>query len=774
MQPNLDILASPPPSLSPDQARHLLEHHWGLSPLSLEKLASERDLNYKVEMGKARFVLKLANLAEPEAVTKLQTQALLHIAAKAPHLPVPRVIKTRSGANEAQFEGSTLRLLTYLEGLPLHLAKASSAQVENLAKSHAELVVAMHDFSNPIILPILQWDIQHASSLAKYLPDLPPDLRSLIADVLARFEQFVSPKLAHLRRQFGHSDLNPFNILVQAENPNQLAGFLDFGDMVKTPIICDVAVAAAYQLDEALPAFQDVGHYAQHFHRIFPLTPMEWEVLPELVMARLATTICIATSRAKAQPENQDYILRNVPKALAGLQRLHKISHEQAIKRIEQAALMKISQKADGKMINGFVPGQAQLSPETENLIATRQKHLGPAYRLFYEKPLHIVKGEDVWLIDEQGKKYLDAYNNVASIGHCHPHVVAAITKQASHLATNTRYLSQDILLYAERLLATFPEALAHVMFTCTGSEANDLAMRLAKDFTRAEGFIVTENAYHGVTMATAGLSPSLGPGVGLAPNVRAIPAPLHGDGDLFAQHVAEAIADLRDCAIKPAALICDSIFSSDGVAADPKGFLKPAYDLIHQQGGLFIADEVQAGFARTGAGMWGFSRHDIVPDMVSLGKPMGNGYPVAGLVMRPEIVAEFGAKARYFNTFGGNSVAIAAANAVLDVIESQDLIANAQNMGAKLHKALADVLPLPQIRAAGLYFGLDILDSNGLPDAKKASRIVNQMAQNGVLISATGPMGHVLKIRPPLTFTDEHVAIFARALKKSVKESLD
>jgi 4-aminobutyrate aminotransferase-like enzyme len=262
-------------------------------------------------------------------------------------------------------------------------------------------------------------------------------------------------------------------------------------------------------------------------------------------------------------------------------------------------------------------------------------------------------------------------YNNVASVGHCHPHVVSALARQAGILSTNTRYLNDGILDYAEKLLATFPSALSHLMFTCTGSEANDLAIRIVRAFTGGTGFVVTETAYHGITHAVSQISPSLGGNVPLGIDVRTVPAPdsyRSEDGDVagkFRADVEAAIQDMRRHGIKPAALIADTVFSSDGVMSEQPGFLKGAVEAIRAAGGVFIADEVQPGFGRTGDCMWGFERHDIVPDLVTLGKPMGNGYPVAGVVMKPEVVAEFGAKARYFNTFGGNTVAVATAMAV-------------------------------------------------------------------------------------------------------------
>ncbi|NTT87310.1 aspartate aminotransferase family protein [Tabrizicola fusiformis] len=434
-----------------------------------------------------------------------------------------------------------------------------------------------------------------------------------------------------------------------------------------------------------------------------------------------------------------------------------------------------------GAMPNAYQAGKGNLPPEDVALVERRQRLLGPAYRLFYETPVHLVRGEGVWLYDKAGRAYLDTYNNVASVGHCHPHVVAATARQAAVFASHTRYLHDGILEYAERLLSHFPAELGHVMFTCTGSEANDLAFRIARAQTGGTGFIVTENAYHGVTHAIAGMSPSLGAGVDLGEHVRLVPAPdplRMGDvAAEFAAGVQAAIDDLRRHGIKPAALIVDTVFSSDGVFVDPPGFLAPAVAAIRAAGGLFIADEVQPGFGRIGDSMWGFQRHGLLPDMVSLGKPMGNGYPVAGLVMRPEVIATFGSKARYFNTFGGNAVAAATALAVLEVIENEGLMANAAKVGGAFRdglQALAkDHAALGPIRAAGLFLGAEIVQGGNplAPDAARTAQVVNRLREAGVLISATGPRANVLKIRPPMVFSEENVTYFLERLDSALRD---
>jgi 4-aminobutyrate aminotransferase-like enzyme len=433
-------------------------------------------------------------------------------------------------------------------------------------------------------------------------------------------------------------------------------------------------------------------------------------------------------------------------------------------------------------MINAYDPSKAtDVAAREQEMIARRQRLLGPAYRLFYANPVHVVRGEGVWLYDPDGQAYLDVYNNVASVGHCHPHVVAALSKQASTLNTHTRYLHDMVLDYAEKLLGYFPIENPQVMFTCTGSEANDLALRVAKTHTGGTGIIITDFAYHGVTSVIAEMSPSLGAGMRLGDHVRTVPAPDHyrangqDVGATFAQHVRTAIEDMRFHGIRPAALIVDTIFSSDGVFSDPAGFLKPAVEEIRKAGGIFIADEVQPGFGRTGEAMWGFQRHGVVPDIVTLGKPMGNGHPVAAMVAKPEVLDEFGKRVRYFNTFGGNPVSSAVGIAVLEVIEREGLVENARSVGTYLRlglQELANRYPIiGDVRGAGLFVGVELVRDRATkePAPQETAALVNGLRERRVLISATGRAANGLKIRPPLVFSKANADHFLSAMDETL-----
>ncbi|MBC8130061.1 MAG: aminotransferase class III-fold pyridoxal phosphate-dependent enzyme [Rhizobiaceae bacterium] len=428
--------------------------------------------------------------------------------------------------------------------------------------------------------------------------------------------------------------------------------------------------------------------------------------------------------------------------------------------------------------MNRFDPARtAKVDGVTQGLLDRRAQTFGPASVLFYERPIHMVSAHGVFMQAADGTRYLDVYNNVPSVGHCHPKVVEAMARQAAVLNIHTRYLYDNVHAYAERLLATLPETLAHLMLTCTGTESNDLALRLAANWTGAEGFVVTETAYHGNSSAVTAISPSSMPGRALPAHVRAIPAPdayrrpTNDVGADFAADLDRAIHELKASGAGFAGFVADSIFSSDGIYADPPGFLKAAIEVVQRHGGLFIADEVQPGFGRTGDGFWGFERHGVVPDIVTMGKPMGNGYPMGGVAVRADILQSFCDSVGYFNTFGGSPVAAAAGLAVLDAIEEDGLIGNAKDVGTYLMMRLRDLArrrpAIGDVRGAGLFVGLEFVSDPvaKTPDAALASRAINGLRDRRILIGAAGPYGNTLKIRPPLPFARYNADFFVEAL---------
>ena len=423
-----------------------------------------------------------------------------------------------------------------------------------------------------------------------------------------------------------------------------------------------------------------------------------------------------------------------------------------------------------------------------DTLLERRYRVIGKGAPLFYDTPLHVVRGDGVWLHDADGRRYLDAYNNVPVVGHCHPRVVEAIARQASELNVHTRYLHENIVRYAERLTATF-NGLDMAVFTCTGSEANDLALRMARQLTGREGIICTDNTYHGNTAAVDELSTTFSGGRTGSARVRAVPFPqayrplrgLHGAAlaDAYVDEVRACIEHFRNSGIGLAGMLVCPIFANEGLPDVPVGFLERATRLVREAGGIVIFDEVQSGFGRTGE-LWGHRHVGVAPDIVTLGKPMGNGHPIGGLVSRASIVNAFRDRVMYFNTFAGNPVASAAALAVLDVIEDEGLVEHVREVGPQVTQGLRDLMAVHEaigdVRAMGLFWAVElVLDrAASTPAPDRARAVVNRMRDHGVLISRLGAHDNVLKIRPPLPFATPHATLLLETLDRSLAETRD
>ncbi len=429
---------------------------------------------------------------------------------------------------------------------------------------------------------------------------------------------------------------------------------------------------------------------------------------------------------------------------------------------------------------------QGTLDSDTADLISRRRNLLGPAYRLFYDNPVYLVKGEGVWLFDADGNRYLDMYNNVPHVGHCHPHVVKALQEQIETLNTHTRYLHDNVLDYAERLTGKLPAELDVAMFSCTGSEANELALRIARAYTGGTGIIVCDFAYHGNTHAIYQISTEDVPEDEIPEFVLSVPAPdtyrgEHRDDDAgskYATHIESAIGEFRNRGIKPAAFVIDTIMSSSGIVSPPPGYLKKAAGLMRAAGGLFVADEVQPGFGRTGKNFWGYEADDFVPDIVTMGKPMGNGHPLAATVSRADIVERFSAKGSYFNTFGGNPVSCAAGLAVLDVLEKENLQQNALATGQYLIDGVTELATrhesIGDIRGSGLFLAVDLVNDRETrePATELASRVVNGLRERGILTGSIGPSNNILKLRPPMVFSTENADYFLEIVDEVLAEA--
>ena len=409
-----------------------------------------------------------------------------------------------------------------------------------------------------------------------------------------------------------------------------------------------------------------------------------------------------------------------------------------------------------------------------KDLLERRFRLMGVGAPLFYDEPVHVVRGEGVWLYDADGRQYLDVYNNVPHVGHCHPHVVAALAKQAETLNVHCRYLHEAVLDYSERLTATFDSSLSMAILTCTGTESNEVALRMARQHSGGMGIICSNFSYHGNSTAVwelatvfyeGGESPS--------PNIRAIPFPdayrpvfdLQGDAlwQAYAEEVKKAIESFETEGVGFAGLIFCPIFSGEGLPEVPPIYMKRVVEHVHNAGGLFISDEVQAGFGRTGECMWGHQLYGVIPDIVTMGKPMGNGHPIGGVVARADLLNEFRDASMYFNTFGSNPVSCEVGMAVLDVLEQEKLLQNAKSVGEYLKEGLLRLQDkhdlIGDVRARGLFFGAELVSNRTTKQAAttEAKRVINEMRNRGILISKIGPYDNVLKMRPPMPFSTEN-----------------
>jgi len=784
--PAASVLEAKAPAFSTSEAEEIAQRVFGIVA-SVHPLDSERDQNFRLCADDGPdWVLKIANPAEDPAVLDFQTEAMLHIARVDPDLAVPHVKTTLDGNHSHSVEGPDgrrfiTRVLSFLPGALLNDAAASPALRRDVGAAAARVARALRGFFHPVARHELLWDIMQASRLRERIHHI-EDLtrRRVIENFLDHFDVEVLPQLRGLRAQVIHNDVSAKNTLVDGE---RVTGTIDFGDLIHAPLVCDLAVPISELILETDDPTSSAAEITAGYHAVTALSDDELRLVFDIVRARCAIAITIASWRVSDHPENSEYIMDGEGKFWELLQYFQEAGQDLVHARIRRACAGARS---------WFVPAtrSATLDAEEEDLqplVERRLRRLGPGLELSYDRPLHVARAEGVWLIDAAGRAFLDAYNNVPHVGHCHPTVVDALAQQAATLSTNTRYFYDSLLEYSDRLIATMPGDLSVCMFVCSGSEANDLAWRLAKAHTGNAGAITIESAYHGTTDAVFELSPAEhGKGRPIAEHVATVPAPDGYRGqfrrddpqyaDRYASCLDDAIESLGNRGFAPAAFYLDLILSSSGILVPPPGYLPAAFEKVRSAGGLCVADEVQSGFGRTGDHFWGFEAHGVVPDIVTLGKPIGNGYSMAAVVTTPAIVRSLIDQSEFFSTTGGNPVACKVGLAVLDVIEQEELQANASRVGALLRSRLSSLADkhtlIGDVRGAGLFIGVDLVRDRATrePATAEAGAVVNWMRDAGVLIGIDGPNANVLKIRPPLVFDETHAEQLTDALDGALR----
>jgi 4-aminobutyrate aminotransferase-like enzyme/Ser/Thr protein kinase RdoA (MazF antagonist) len=751
------------PDLPVAAAQHALQRIFGITG-ELDSLYSERDLNFRVTTAAGeQYLLKISNHAEPQDFIDFEIAALLHIARTQPELRVPRIQKTRDGslagfADADNGQRHAVRLLSYLPGTVLSEVKRTPALVFDQGKTTAKMALALQGFFHHAAgSRKLLWDIREAEALKPIAEDLSDRAaRRLVLEIFDRFAEYVLPRLAALRGQIAHMDMTRYNMLVDSAAPELVSGVVDFGDMHHGPLVQDVVVALADVIVPGSEPFARATAFLRGYQHVLPLQSDEIELLYDLVMVYLAAYHLILVRRGDT------FYASDREEVLPMIEHLQRRGHAAMTDLFSQAC--------------GHPRPQGIATGDVAALVTRRKQVMGKPLYVFYEPPLNMVRSNGVWMYDAAGTPYLDLYNNVPLVGHAHPYVAQAVARQTAQLNTNTRYVCDEIIAYAERITATLPPGLGVASFVNSGSEANDLAWLMAEAFTGHRGAIVVEDAYHGWTKAVGALSPSNKPQAPLAAHVRTIPAPdryrnAHENPDELLAHYGEcvdqAIESLAKAGLQPALCIVDAAFCSNGVLEPLPGYLAMLFAKVRQAGGLCVADEVQSGFGRMGCDMWGFNLHGVLPDIVTLGKPMANGYPMGAVITRPEIFAAVSKGGSIFATFGGNNVAAAAASAVLDVLDHDGLLDNSATVGRYLRSGIETLASqheiIGDIRASGLMLGVElVLDrQRKTPAPRETDRLLQKMADAGVLMGSDGRYGNVLKIRPPLVFTKEHTDFF-------------
>ncbi len=770
-----------PPIFSIPEGQKFVKENYGKT-VTGKNLFSDIGQNFHLtdESGK-EYILKIANPAERKEMLDAQNQTIKYVAGNYKDINFQSIIRTLSGEEISTIidkNGNKFlaRLLTYLPGIFLaDIHPHTPEMLKELGSKLGLMDKLLSDFYHPAANRYWHWDLKNATDLKRYTKHISHGKNRRIAEYfLLQFETEVLPVLPTLRKSIIHNDANDHNILVSNINKDEykISGFIDFGDMVYSNTIGDLAIACAYVMLEKNDPLESILPIVSGYHLSFQLTEPEIDVLFYLITARLFSSVIIAAYQQSVQ-ENNDYLSISEKPAWTVLHKLIEINPIKAVRKFRNACNF---------------PALKNPSKHCDEILKIRKKHLGRSLSVSFKEPINIVRGAMQYLFDDSGNTYLDCVNNVSHVGHCHPRIVRAAQQQMAALNTNTRYLHENLALYAQRLTALFPEPLNVCFFVNSGSEANELAIRLARTYTQNEDFIVIDNAYHGNTSSVVEISPYKYEGhggKGEKPYIHKVIMPdtyrgpiketENETGKKYAGYVEKVIQNNKQ---KIAGFFCEPLIGCGGQIVLPDNYLSEAFRYIRNAGGVCIADEVQIGFGRVGSHFWGFETQNVIPDIVTLGKPIGNGHPLGAVVTTKEIADAFDNGMEYFNTFGGNPVSCAVGLAVLDVIKEEKLQENALNVGSYFKKEL-ELLKnkyelIGDVRGLGLFLGAELVSNRETltPAAKQATYIIERLKEMGIQLSIDGPLHNVLKIKPSMVFSYQNVELVIKSLDQILGES--
>ncbi|MEM1257435.1 MAG: aminotransferase class III-fold pyridoxal phosphate-dependent enzyme [Bacteroidota bacterium] len=734
----------------------LLITEFKLSSISVNALEGYANANYLISSAEGKYILKTYSDLKLQESVEAENEMLLHLRAKGV-VQVPEPLPFTEGvfSKVVLLEGHTklCRLLTFVKGTFLGNVQLNDYLVSSLGNYIANLNVALRDFDHVAYrAKKSNWDLQYVLQNKRYIQYIPTaEKRNLVLYFFQQYGQHIIPELPELRMACIHGDFNEWNILL---DDNRVSGVIDFGDAAKTHLINELAIAATYVCYRSKHPLKFSEALLKSYHNVLPIEEKEVSILYWLVAMRLCTSVC-NSAYAKVIDSENEYASVSEEKAWTLLEKWLRLGP----KRVENHF-----RKALGfPIISGT---------KTKDVLIHRNTFFSKILSVSYQKPILMERAAFQYMFDAYGNSFLDAYNNIPHVGHQHPKVVEAGQKQMGALNTNTRYLYDVLPKYAERLLSKFPKPLNKVFFVNSGSAASDLAIRLARAYSGFQNLLVMEHGYHGNTQIGIDISDykfNHPRGQGQASHIytTTIPDTYRGhhtqnDGTAGLAYAQEAIKNINTLLRPLAAFISEPIVGCGGQIPLAKGYLQLLYKAIREQGGVCISDEVQTGFGRLGEVFWGFEQQKVVPDIVVLGKPMGNGHPIGAVVTTTEITKSFEKGVEFFSSFGGNPVSCAIGMAVLDVMDEEGLQENANEVGQYYRKCLHELQQqhpsIGDVRGSGLFLGIDIVKpGTTAPDTNLAHHIKNTLRERQILVSTDGPADNVIKSKPPLCFTKEN-----------------
>lgn len=745
----------------------IIQQNFSFDSVEIKKLNGYDNENYLVKAGGENYIFKTyIYSADTFDLVEAENETLLFLQNKATkNYPQPIPFSDGLYVKIIDIKGkkSVCRMLSFIKGEAIADVGTTEKLLQSFGVFLAEMNLKLQEFENYTIKARQwEWGIQYLHLNDKYIQDIAnASDRSTVKYFFQQFDENVVPVLPYLRNSIIHNDANEWNTMV---SDGEITGIIDFGDLAYSPLINELAVAISYACFNMGNLLDGASTILKSYHTILPIEEKELTVLYYLIAVRLCVSVCNSAYSRKENPQNEYAYVSEKP-AWQVLYHLLSINPVAAENSFRSALGFPLNEPID--------IGQA---------VERRHKSISPILSVSYKNPVYIVGSAFQYMYDAYGNTYLDAYNNIPHVGHSHPKVVEAGQKQMAKLNTNTRYLYDLLPEYAEKLLSKFPPSLSKVYFVNSGSEANDLAIRIAKTHTNNENLMVMEHGYHGNTQTTVDISDykfSHPKGDGQKDHILTakIPDTYRGEykkndgnaGEMYAKGTIEQIESSGD---RIAAFISEPIVGCGGQVPLARGYLKKLYPAIRKQGGICISDEVQTGFGRLGDYFWGFEEQEVIPDMVIIGKPMANGHPMGAVITTSEIAESFAKGIEFFSSFGGNPVSCAIGLAVLEVIEEERLQENAKTTGdyykslfiklKKRYKCIGDV------RGSGLFLGVEIIAENNMaPNTELAHLIKNELRNENILIGTDGPYDNVLKTKPPLIFTQENAATVVAHIDK-------